>query len=221
MLGGTGLLLAGLHYGYVELPQFGGADDGRILERRLLQERIRSLSTERERLTGTLVGLERQRQVERQAETEIGLHLRQLEDEMSILKQEVSFYRGILSGDRGRGFVVESFSATPGDGDRSYRFRIVLTHDSKDHKVMEGFVGFSVDGEVGGKPAHLTLRELTGRDDPGFEFRFRLFQQVEGVLELSDHFIPRVVNIEISGADGDVSGIRRSFDWPGTSGIRS
>ena len=137
---------------------------------------------------------------------------------MSSLRQEVAFYRGIVAGDTGRGFEVQGFAATAGAESGSWRFRVVLTNDSKDGKVRRGFVSFSVDGEHEGEPVRLSLLQLTGRGEPGFEFRFRVYQKVEGRLLLPEGFTPRVVNVEVSGADGVVSGVKRSFDWPGNVG---
>jgi len=156
--------------------------------------------------------------VERQAEQSAATHLRDLQDQISTLRQELAFYRGIVAGKPGRGFEVQSFAAFGAVSDGSYRFRVVLTNDSKDAKVHRGFVSFSVDGEQDGNPVRLSLSDLTGRGAPGFEFRFRSYAKVEGRLSLPDGFTARVVNIEVTGADGVVSGVKRSFEWPVDSG---
>ncbi len=218
VLGGTFLLLFGLRAGYVDVSNLGGGDDTRVAERRLLEQRIRELSDENERIASALATAERQRQIESGAQQGIAAHLRQLQGQILALKQEVAFYRGIVAGARGRGFEVQSFTVIPGREKGTYHFRIVLTSDSKDDKVQRGFASFSIDGERDGVPEQLPLRILTGRDDPGYEFRFRFYQKIEGRLALPPGFTPRVINVEISGVDGAVSGVTRSFDWPDKSG---
>jgi len=217
-LGATALLFGGLNLGVLEIPRFEDAGKERILERHLLERHISELSEENDVLATRLATLSQQRQVEVQAQSDISAYLRELQGEISALKQEVAFYRGIVTGSRGRGFEVQSFTVVEGREGGVYRFRVVLTRDSKDDKVQRGFVAFSVDGEREGKAERLSLLSLTGRDEPGYEFRFRFYQKIEGKLEVPAGFTPRVVNVEITGADGAVSGVKRSFDWPGTSG---
>ena len=215
-LGAGGLLLAGLETGALTPPP--ATADGDEAARRLLQTRIAELSAENDRLSAELVTLRREQQVETLAEEGAAAHLRRLQDQVSSLRQEVAFYRGVVAGSSGRGFEVQNFVATAAEETGAWRFRVVLTNDSKDDKVRRGFVSFSVDGEQDGEPVRLSLQELTGRDEPGFEFRFRVYQKVEGKLLLPEGFTPRVVNVEVSGADGVVSGVKRSFDWPGNVG---
>lgn len=217
-LGASALLVGGLHFGVMEISRLEGGADERMVARRLLEARIAELSKENGVLSTALAEARQRQQIESRAQDDIATYMRELAADISALKQEVAFYRGIVTGTRGRGFEVQSFVAAGAPESGIYRFRVVLTRDSKDDKVQSGFVGFSVDGERDGKPERLSLLSLTGRDEPGYEFRFRFYQKVEGSLELPAGFIPRVVVVSITGADGAVSGLKRSFDWPGTSG---
>ena len=210
------LLVVGLQGDYLRLPTLVEREDTDVTA--LLERRIAELGARNDAQAAELALLRRQRQVERQAEESAATHLRSLQDQASALRQEVAFYRGIVAGSPGRGFEVQSFSASKAAEPRAHRFRVVLTNDSKDAKVRQGFVSFSVDGEQDGNPVRLSFLELTGRGDPGFEFRFRVYQKLEGKLTLPEGFLPRVVNVEVSGADGAVSGVKRSFDWPGNLG---
>lgn len=186
---------------------------------RSLQSKVRDQAKQNEELIAQIAVLQRKRQIEKEAYQHVDAHLRKLQDEVLAMKQEISFYRGVIAGERGRGFQIQSFSALSDGTDRGFRYRLVLTRDSKGDSVAEGVVTISVDGERNGQPVRLALSELNGRPVTGLEFRFRYYQKLEGRITLPDGFVPLSVRVEVSGAKGGyVAGSKRIFEWPDRTG---
>lgn len=177
-----------------------------------------SMARENNTLHDELAALRRKRQVERRAYGEVDRHLQEMQDENLALRQEVAFYRGILKGSTPTGFRIQDFQVVPEGAPGSYRFRVVLTQDTKDDNVAEGALTLFVDGDLRGRRTRLSLQELTGRVARGLDFRFQFYQKVEGRIRLPRGFVPRAATVEVTGHDKPFAGIKRVFDWPGKLG---
>ena len=135
-----------------------------------------SASTERDRLVGEVDRLETQRrglreriavlertgQIERKAYADVDEHLKDLEDEIFDLKEEVAFYRDIVSAQRNKGLNIQSLDILPVGSGSDYRYRLVLTKDMRNDKVVTGKVNLSVEGEYDGKSKRLPFLGVIG-----------------------------------------------------------
>lgn len=188
-----------------------------------------SASTERDRLVGEvdrletqsrgfrerIALLERTGQIERKAYADVDEHLKDLEDEIFDLKEEVAFYRDIVSAQRNKGLNIQSLDILPVGSGSDYRYRLVLTKDMRNDKVVTGKVNLSVEGEYDGKSKRLPFSELLGRESSDIEFQFRYFQKLEGQFRLPDGFFPHSVLVEVvAGEKSKKRTAERQFNWP-------
>ncbi len=184
-------------------------------ERDALRRAKLALEEERLALARRVAILERARQVEAEAYARVDQQMTDLQDQILALKEEVTFYRGIVSEEAGNGdvriqrFVVER-EGTPQD----YRFRLVLTRGMRSDKVVTGAVSLSVDGDRDGERVRLGLEELRPFPVAPLEYRFKHFQRLEGRLRLPERFVPKRVVVQVDGSSEGTKPVRETFQWP-------
>ena len=104
---------------------------------RLVSE-VDELESQNRGLRERIALLERTGQVERKAYADVDEHLKDLEDEIFDLKEEVAFYRDIVSARREKGLNIQSLDILPVGTGSDYRYRLVLTKDMRNDKVVTG-----------------------------------------------------------------------------------
>jgi len=168
------------------------------------------------RLRGEKAILARAAQIKREAYAELNGTLGQLQSEILELKEELAFYRGIVSprDAAARGLRLQSMNLESNGQPEGYRYKIVLTQVLKNDKVTYGRVNFSVEGTLKGVPTNLSISELTEKSVKELNYRFTYFQSLEGNIKLPKGFYPRRVRLQILpwGRRGDA--ILKSINWP-------
>lgn len=184
-------------------------------EREQLAERLLRWQDVNRELREKLALLERAEKIDRKAYEDVDKHLLGLQMEIFALKEEVAFYRSIVSTDRQTGFHIQSFDVI-GDGvsAEGYRYQLVLTNNMKNDKVVSGVVIVSVVGELEGKARELSAGDLWPDNDHGVMFKFRHFQRVEGRLVLPEGFAPHTVTVHVIGSENKDVVAERTFSWP-------
>ncbi len=212
---GLPLLLAGVakvafEYGVVQAGHDLASLETREVE---LKARIADLEALGARLREEKVMLERSAQVDRRAHEEVRGNLDTLQDEISELREELAFYRSIVSpGDVKPGLRVQDFLLFPG-GESLYRYRLVLTQVLNNERFAEGRVALTMEGFQGGEARRIDFSELGGGRD--LRFRFKYFQNIEGDIRLPEGFVPSRIVVEVTQrVKKKAETIERTFDWP-------
>jgi len=187
-------------------------------ERDSLQETVSELNARGAAMRERLAILERARQVDGKAYADVGEHLRSLQDEVLALKEEVAFYRGIVSAGKETGLNIQTFVLDKDGESNAYRFQLVLTQNMKRAKVIKGTVKLSVTGEQGGQSRRLNFDELSGEQTRALEFQFKYFQRLEGKFTLPEGFVPRQVHVNASASGKRPKNVEQAFDWQGLIG---
>ncbi len=201
----------GSEYGRID----AAADISRTTaERNALRQATETLESENASLRERTAILQRAAQVERQAYTHVDDTLRDLQDQILDLKEELAFYRGIVTT-RGktRGLAIQSFKLEPNGKDGEYRYKLVLTRAMKNDKVTRGLVNLMVSGEQGGSPRDLNLSELTVQGQVELKMNFRYFQRLEGQLTLPQGFVPHRILVSVTTTGKKRSRIEKTYDW--------
>ena len=185
-------------------------------ERMLLARGHRRLLDDNEELRRRLAVAERSKEVESNAYARVNDHLRRLQDELQLAKEEVTFYQGITSNSGRRGVRIQRLQIDPAPVSGEYRFRVVLTRSSEDNNVLAGTIALHVDGALAGRPTSLAFERIESQQRNSLEFNFRHFQRIEGLLALPADFEPNSVEIELTTIEQDKQSIlRESYAWPG------
>lgn len=175
------------------------------------RERLREAN---EALRRQVVQLERARQVEQEASARLAAHVEELQARVLALREEVTFYRGIVSSRQSSGTTIQTLRIEPEGATNVYRFQVVLTRNRKSDTVASGTLTLSITGEQDGEVRRLALSDVSpGRETP-IAFQLQHFQRLDGRITLPEDFVPRQVLVTISSPGDAPEEVERSFDWP-------
>lgn len=181
-------------------------------------EYTQKLEEEKAKLSEQVAVLERDRQVEQHAVSDVDSSLKDMQQEIIELKEEVAFYRGIVAPrESAGGLNVQSFKVEKTGEERAYRFKLVLTQVARTDVMVKGFVRLEIEGVRDGKPAKLSLSEVTGGAHSNLEMKFKFFQTLEGNMVFPVGFAPTGIQVDIVPAGGR-AGLNKSFGWDTLSG---
>ncbi len=206
-LGGWGVFLLG--------QQAAGLDNDSLrAERDRLRAQLSEAEASNRRLSARVAVLERAEQIDRQAYGEVERSLRQVQDEMLELKEEVAFYRGIVSpAETASGLNVTRFSLFGMGEEGVYRFKLVLTQLRSNNRLVKGHARIAIEGVLHGKQTQLSLKEVSGGTLDRLKLRFKYFQNIEGDLVLPEDFLPSRVIVEVVPVGKGWQRFKKSFDW--------
>ena len=174
-----------------------------------------ALSTEIETLREEKAILKRAAQIERQAYNELDTTLKALQSEILELKEELAFYRGIVSPrDASRGLRLQKFTFVENGNSRSFRYKIVLSQVLKNDRVAYGKMQLAFEGLNNGQPKVLTLREVTDKRVKELNYKFKYFQNIDGNVEIPKGFIASRIILRIFPRGKKQDMIEKTFDWP-------
>lgn len=193
-----------------------GFDYGALLqERGLLREQVAGLKQDNRQLSERIAILERAAQVDKQAYGEVERSLKQAQDEMLELKEEVAFYRGIVSpSETSSGLNIADFRVTGIGEERVYRFKLVLTQVKTNNRLVKGYARVAFEGVRDGAQVELSLKEVSGGTLDRLKLRFKYFQNNEGEFVLPPGFLPSRVQVEVvPSGNKNLSRLKKTFDW--------
>ncbi len=187
--------------------------------RQRLEQANSSLERELGRLREENSYLEHSARIERQACVQIKSDLTGLQDEILELKQELAFYRSIVSpDDERRGLRIQRFTLNKSSVERLWRYKLVLTRALNKGAPARGTVDLTVEGQEAGSAVskQLALSAISVPRIRRLSYNFKYFQNLEGELEIPEGFVPeRVVLVLNPGGKGNRTRIQKVFDWPG------
>lgn len=186
-----------------------------------LREEAQLLNDTNERLRITIAGLreqqavlERSHQIEREADKQLEETVAGLQEEISELKGELAFYRGIVTpGESSGGLRVQAFEVGDNGLERGYRYKLVLTQVLKNDTVVRGRADVSIEGTQEGRMTALDLAKLGGGKGD-LEFKFKYFQNFEGDFQLPAGFSPHRVVVKVTPRDMRNKPVEKMFNWP-------
>jgi len=184
-----------------------------VQQRRELNARIDALEDENEKLRGDVAKSELARQVDQQAVVDIKKSLAELQAQVLKHREELTFYRGIVSPEDGIGGLrIQRFQVLPGGADRHFRLRLMLMQSMRQDAVVSGSVVVQIEGVRDNRPTQLTLADTSEEKSAGqLPFQFRYFQNLEQDIELPEGFEPRAINVEVRTARA--APVRESYPW--------
>ena len=184
-------------------------------ERDELMVTVETIRTGNTALRERVAILERAQQVEGKAYEDVDVHLRGLQDEVLTLKEEIAFYRGIVSAGKEKGLKIQTFVLDKETSSGAYRFQLVLTQHLKRVKIISGTVKLNIVDEQNGKPTRLLLSDSSGQQTTSLKFKFKFFQRIEGRFTLPDGFKPDRLQIQVVSKGRKPASVEKSFEWQG------
>lgn len=185
-----------------------------IQQRRELSERIKALEDENDRLRAEIASAQLARNVDNKAYADVEKNLADLQAQVLKHREQLTFYRGIVSPEDGIGGLrIQRFQVLPGGAENHYRLRLVLVQSMRQETVVSGAVIVQIEGVSDNRPVQLALSEAgaTTRADGQLPFQFRYFQNLEQDIVLPAGFEPRAVTVEVRS--GRLAPVRESYPW--------
>ncbi len=211
---GSAIGLVLLLFGMFELGRYrsGYSKYAELQHRRELATTIDRLEKDNEQLRQAVAAAELAREVDRKAYADVEKNLSDLQAQVLKHREELTFYRGIVSPEDGIGGLrIQRFQVLPGGADQHYRLRLVLVQSMRQDAVVSGSVKIEIEGVQANKPVQLALSDTQPSGDANLAFRFRYFQNLEQDIVLPLGFEPRAINVEVRTAK--LEPVRESYPW--------
>ena len=186
----------------------------------LLAKELDRITAEYDQARRKLVQLERGSAIDEQALKTARNTIAELEGRLASMEADLTFYRNIMApSEVSTGLQVDQLRLWPARGERQYQFKLVLTQVGDNKSYISGVVAVNIIGERNGEQEVIPLRDLSGEvEELGVRFRFRYFQDIEGLLTLPDDFEPYEVQVVAKAEGGKSSQSERTFQWQRSAG---
>ncbi len=191
-------------------------DDERSLSNQLTQQQL--VLDEQKALVHTLrvqiVQLIQRRKIDEAAIDEVRSLLKEQQQASLELREEIAFYRGIVSPSEVRsGILIQRVELTPLAAAQLFHYQVVLTQVLKNERVARGEVEITLSGVFEGRTHNIPLQDLDKQAKKSLKFRFKYFQMFEGDLQLPDGFSPHSIDVVVKPRRSN-NPINESFPWP-------
>ena len=177
-----------------------------------LEQQVTRLTAENREQREQAALAERMELIDREAYGEVRESLMRLQEENLELREQVEFYRGIVSpSERSVGLNVESFKLYSAGEENLFRYELVLTQVLNNDRLVQGAVTLRLQGVSEGELLEKDFRELSPNDSVKEDLRFRYFQRLEGDIRLPDGLMPREVVVLL--APKGRKKVEKTFPW--------
>jgi hypothetical protein len=112
------------------------------------------------------------------------------------LLEELTFYRKIMAPELDKnGLVIDSVKVYTSDDSSEFQLTTTLIQAGKQLQFLKGTILVKVSGELNGQPKEFDIRELGTFKNKDFQFQFKYFQNIKGLIELPSGFIAKSINV--------------------------
>ncbi|TXH03318.1 MAG: hypothetical protein E6R07_12505 [Nevskiaceae bacterium] len=183
-------------------------------ERRQLTRDLREARKEVADLKDQVVYVQRSGEIDTQACGEVKNSLASLQAEAADLREQLAFYRGIVSPDLSKaGVRIYDLKLTRGADDRSYRYELALIQSVRHDRRIDGRIDLAIEGIQGGARQSLRWDNLVGGDAKNLLFSFKYFEEFSGELHLPPGFKPLRVSARLVTDVEGAPPVEDQFDW--------
>lgn len=177
-----------------------------------LQRSIDKLVDENQELRESLVRAQRSLQMDQVAYEELNGSLQKSAREIVKLKEEISFYRAILSpNNKVAGLHIQSMHVEPTTDASLYRYKLVVIQALKHDRNIYGTAYFEISGLQGGQQKVLRFPEKNKRQ---MTVNFKYFQDVEGEFKVPLNFSPNKLTVKVVTRGKDAKTVEKDYPWP-------
>jgi hypothetical protein len=180
-----------------------------------LKDEMGRLKDENLELRESLARAQRALQMDQTAYQELDQSLKESSKEILKLREELNFYRNIISpANNVGGLQIQSLHierSADSNAKNEYRYRLVLVQALKhDHQVY-GRAKLNVIGMQAGAEVTLVYPETA---DKPIDLNFKYFQDVDGVIKLPRNFKPTRVKVNVTTTGADAQTVDQVYTWP-------
>lgn len=183
-------------------------------ERRQLTHDLRAALKEVSSLKDQVVYTERSGEIDTQACDTVKGSLGNLQKEVSDLREQLAFYRGIVSPDLARaGVRVYDLKLTPGAKPNAFHYELALIQSVRHDRRIGGSINLLLEGMKNGVKQTLRWEDLVTGDAKNLLFSFKYFEEFSGDLSLPEGFKPMRVTARLVTDVEGAPPVEDQFDW--------
>lgn len=180
------------------------------LQQRLEEQNVR-FKDENSQLREALARAERTIQMDQTAYHDLDKALQASAQEIVKLREELNFYRNIISPvDKKGGLRVQSLDIQQIGSGNTFRYKLVLIQALKHDRSVFGTAMLEISGIQDGQNA--VFRVPAANERP-ISVNLKYFQDIEGKFDLPRGFRPRSVKVNVVAAGGSQT-VEAVYDWP-------
>lgn len=183
-------------------------------ERRQLAQSLRASLKEVATLKDQVVYTQRSGEIDTQACDTVKGSLGDLQKEVSDLREQLAFYRGIVSPDLARaGVRIYGLKLIPGANPRAFRYELALIQSVRHDRRIGGSIQLLIEGATNGVRQTLRWEEVATGDAKNLLFSFKYFEEFSGSLSLPEGFKPLRVTAKLVTDVAGAPAVEDQFDW--------
>jgi hypothetical protein len=178
-----------------------------------LGEEIRKFQDENSELREALARAQRTIQMDQTAYQDLDNNLKASAQEIVKLREELNFYRNIISpADKKGGLRIQNIFIEPVGSSTTtkFRYKLVLIQALRHDRTITGNVRLEIRGMQAGEET--VLRYPLPNDKP-LTVNLKYFQDIEGRIELPRNFKPRQIRVSVITAAGNEA-VEETYNWP-------
>jgi len=189
--------------------------DEKILAHEQALQQLDKLNSENEALRLRVATAEQSLAIGEHASEKVRAELVQKENRIAELKQEISFYRGLMApADGSDGVSIGRFSISQTADVRRYQYKLLVQQSATRHDIVKGHATFTVVGRQDGQPKRYPLSDLSPQvESESIPLRFKYFQNIEGELQLPQGFEPEGVELSLKSSGRKGFNIEQRYGW--------
>ena len=176
----------------------GGSPASSTEQRTDVPGAVQRLTSENSELQSAMEALRRQAQIDMAAQKELSRNLTQLQEDNAHLKEEVSFFRSIMSsGKLPEGVSVQSFRIEADALPNEYRFNVLLVQGGLRERDFVGRAQLMVNLQKDGATTVLTLPE-DEKSAPLFAVNLKYYQRLEGRFKVPAGMVVKSAQLRVT-----------------------
>lgn len=193
--------------------------DRLLAERRQLNRQLRAARADADALRDQVAYLSRSQQIDDGACVAVKRSLGQLQAESADLREQLAFYRGIVSPQESQaGVRVYEFRVTSlKTPSNAFRYDLVLIQPVRSEKRVGGSASVVIDGLKDGKKRSLKLADVavkgTVNTDGNLLFSFKYFEEFSGEMQLPEGFRPLRAIVSLHAGGDDKPEVEDEYEW--------
>lgn len=188
--------------------------DQLLAERRQLTRALRTAKAEADGLRDQVAYLTRSQQIDGGACVAVKESLGALQAESAELREQLAFYRGIVSPqDASTGVRVYEFRIRPlKTAPNAFRYDLVLIQPVRSDKRIGGEVDVVFEGLENGVKRRLKLADVAADAARGLQFSFKYFEEFGGELRFPAGFRPLRAIVQMQAGGGGAK-VEDEYEW--------
>jgi regulator of replication initiation timing len=195
--------------------RLGGQDIDQMRQRvDVLTEENAALKHNLDGTRGTLAERERQLQIEKAAQGELGRNVAQLQEENAALKDDLGFLRKLMSsgGATPEGVGVSDLRVERDGAGNAFTYHLLLTQGGQRKQDFKGRVQLLAHvAEPGGAQSTLSFPDASA---PAGALDFRFYQKVEGRFTVPEGATLKSVDVRVVALPGGQVKLSRTVNFP-------